>query len=176
MKAILWVMTVMLFAMALILYKASQPAPLPPTPSPIPSTIVLSSDLILQKVNDYRSSYGLSTLAKNDRLCALAKERVDYLSKDNYKAFNESKIGDHKGLVSQVFGDKYRAWVGENLVSNILSEQDAVNKWKISPAHNQLLQTARGEGFPVRLGCVATKSEPGQNLVVLLISSYEVNE
>lgn len=85
----------------------------------------LDSNVLWSLVQNWRSSQGLQPYIKDQRLCAIAEDRVS------------TSPHDHTGLY-QKYGN-YPYVIQENIVWSYPTEQASLNGWIGSPAHHATL-------------------------------------
>lgn len=134
-----------------------------PTKQPLP---VLNGGNIFSLVNQYRSSKGLPFLSVSDELCGMAEKRADLMMANNMEAFKKSSTGNHYQFDDVQYSGE---GVGENVAANLARDNDVVEKWKTSPAHNELMLWTEKEGTKITKGCVATRVSEVGSIVVLLV-------
>lgn len=134
-----------------------------PTKQPLP---VLNGGNIFSLVNQYRSSKGLPFLSVSDELCGMAEKRADLMMANNMEAFKKSSTGNHYQFDDVQYSGE---GVGENVAANLAKDSDVVEKWKTSPAHNELMLWTEKEGTKITKGCVATRVSEVGSIVVLLV-------
>ncbi len=149
---------------------------------------ILDNDHILLLINQYRIQNGLVKLEKSTELCKLAEERASYLMADRMSAYRSSQIGNHTGFKKAGVGYSGTG-VGENIGANLANgfkenpngdfsknrnivktNQDigAVNQWKQSPPHNELLLSKEKGETILTKACVASRVEDYGMLTVFL--------
>jgi len=106
-----------------------------------PTPIILSANILMEKVNAYRESMGLSTLKKSDRLCDIAKIRIVEVQ-ENWS---------HEGFYAERFCKE--CTIGENLAKEYISEQSTLSNWIKSPSHREQMVT------PYTHACVVTDKD-----------------
>jgi len=134
-----------------------------PTKQPLP---VLNGGNIFSLVNQYRSSKGLPFLSVSDELCGMAGKRADLMMANNMEAFKKSSTGNHYQFDDVQYSGE---GVGENVAANLAKDNDVVEKWKTSSAHNELMLWTEKEGTKITKGCVATRVSEVGSIVVLLV-------
>lgn len=90
----------------------------------------LSSDILLNKINAHREAIGLPAFQKDDKLCALAKERGPELYDE---IFVNGNI--HSGLYNR----NLPYWITENMKYGP-DEDDVFNWWMNSPIHRKAIE------------------------------------
>lgn len=134
-----------------------------PTKQPLP---ILNGGNIFSLVNQYRSSKGLPFLSVSDELCGMAEKRADLMMANNMEAFKKSSTGNHYQFDDVQYSGE---GVGENVAANLARDNDVVEKWKTSPAHNELMLWTEKEGTKITKGCVATRVSEVGSIVILLV-------
>lgn len=133
------------------------------TKQPLP---VLSGSNIFNIVNQYRSSKGLPFLSVSDELCSIAEKRADLMMANNMEAFKKSSTGNHYQFGNVQYSGE---GIGENVAANFAKDNDAVEQWKTSPGHNELMLLTEKDGAKITKGCVATRVSEVGSIVVLLV-------
>lgn len=142
---------------------SKKPTSSSPTKQPLP---VLNGGNIFSLVNQYRSSKGLPFLSVSNELCGMAEKRADLMMVNNMEAFKKSSTGNHYQFDDVQYSGE---GVGENVAANLARDNDVVEKWKTSPAHNELMLWTEKEGTKITKGCVATRVSEVGSIVVLLV-------
>lgn len=113
-----------------------------PTPKylPTPTPADLDADKLLNLINEYRSTNGLKPFIKDERLCAIAKDRVE----------NFPHLDNHEGLYKKYSSLPYV--ISENLVESP-TEGGALAGWISSPPHKKAMLS------PAKYTCVYCKGD-----------------
>lgn len=135
MKIIAWL--IVLTCLGIISYSLSlitQPKVVPlaitvsptaePTPTKEPS---INADKLLEVVNEWRVSENRQPFVKDERLCAIAQDRV----------LNDPPMDNHAGLYKKYSNLPYA--VGENL-GKTFPEEVMLSHWLFSPGHAAALR------------------------------------
>lgn len=110
-----------------------------PTAIPTPTSRVLETNLqisnspLLEKVNEYRRSKGLSDVKEDPYTCALAKKRVEEITSDfSHNGFEKRKADN---------SFNYPSWtnVTEN-IARLGSNSNPVEMWINSPTHRENME------------------------------------
>ncbi len=111
-----------------------------PSVSPSPTPYIFSEDKLWSLIQDWRQSQGLSPYIKDQRLCAIAKDRV----------FNGPVLDSHAGLYCKY--SSYPYVVQENL-ADYPNEKTMLVRWITSPfGHKETLEK------PYIYSCVQCKN------------------
>ncbi len=119
--------------LASVLTPTATPTPTKkPTPTPSPLLSFSIPDYILNQVNQYRKSKGLSSVTTNSETCAFAITRA--------KEVSSAETFNHDGFTSRVSSKTlpYPSYheVTENIAYNT-DYTDVVNTWIASPGHEE---------------------------------------
>jgi len=100
-----------------------------PTPTPLPTpVVVLSHDVLLKEVNNYRISRGLEPLFPSEKACQIADIRI----KEVVENFS------HDGFKAERFCNNCE--LGEVLARGYSNEAETVNGWLNSAVHKYILE------------------------------------
>lgn len=87
---------------------------------------VLEADELTRVVNEWRVSQGYSAYIEDERLCDIAKDRVDD-GEDN-----------HAGFIEKYYSYPYQ--LGENMMFRATDERKTLQAWLNSPPHRKALE------------------------------------
>lgn len=130
---------------------------------------VIDETRVLQLVNEYREQNGKQPFTLSNELCTLASVRADVFMRNEQEAVKTSKIGAHIGFGDDVAKYKYEGAIGENYYANGGSEENAIEWWKFSPPHNDLMLITEYQGSKMDKACVGSKVTSKGSIVVLLV-------
>lgn len=129
---------------------------------------VISNSQVLSLVNSYRSKNGLNQLTTSPTICNLAESRATSLFANNMQGVKDSKVGEHAGFDDAVA--QRSGYIGENIMSNVVSAQEAFNGWLSSPPHEAILRWDEWkDGDHITHACAANRVGVNGSVVVLLI-------
>ncbi len=117
---------------------AKQSVIIAPTITPISAPKEISSDKLLTLVNEWRVSEDRQPYVKDERLCNIAKDRVE----------NDSPMDNHEGFIRKYSSYPYA--IQENLVTET-SEAKMLTRWLNSVPHHETLNK------PYTHTCIACK-------------------
>ena len=83
-------------------------------------------------------------------------------------AFKSSETGGHKGL-TDVSSQYSGGGIGENLAANVGTDTSAIETWKASAPHRELMLWTEKNGTSITKGCIATRVSEVGSIVVLLV-------
>lgn len=97
------------------------------------TAVYASTDRHDTEINWYRRSKGLSDMRWSYQLQASSYKRAVQIV--------ESNTMSHDGFAESfdMYYGKNRKIIGENIAGGYYSERDAINAWKESPAHNDVM-------------------------------------
>jgi uncharacterized protein YkwD len=134
------------------------------TPSAGQSGSVLNAELLFQMVNSHRNSIGLSSFAKDPRVCEVVNSRAPELDNEIY---GSSYM--HAGFQAR----SLPYWATENMIS-MQTEEQALSWWLNSPVHRSAIE---GDYAYACLACsgkscamVFTNFEPKSQQVAVSVS------
>lgn len=131
---------------------------------------VINNAQVLSLVNSYRSQKGLNQLTTTPNICNLAENRASALFANNMKGVKDSTVGNHAGFDDAVAGQS--GYVGENLMSNVVSAQEAFNGWLSSPPHEELMRWDEWkDGDHITHACAANRVGVNGSVVVFLLGA-----
>jgi uncharacterized protein YkwD len=107
-----------------------QSTPQPATSAPTSSGSVLNADVLFNMVNAYRSSIGLASFQKDERICSVAASRGPELDNEIYVTHTM-----HAGFYAR----NLPYWATENMIS-MQTEQQALDWWLHSPVHRAAIE------------------------------------
>ncbi|MCA9370246.1 MAG: hypothetical protein H6774_02980 [Pseudomonadales bacterium] len=121
---------------------STNPSPLPTPPLAAPTSGGLDAEVLFAMTNAHRASIGKPAYQKDDKLCALARERAPELQEEIYGA---KYI--HQGFVER----NLPYWITENAISQ-QTEQAAFNWWMNSSLHRRGLESSMTYACPACSG------------------------
>jgi len=146
-----------------------------PTNTPSPTIVQqtyprLSADKEFEMINNYRMQNGLSPFQKSSQLCEIANKRAEFLKEHFNEAYNADKNIDNGHLGINEFRGMYSGKaMGENIGLNARSDNQNIEGWKSSPAHNANLLAKGWNGVAVDKACISIKEWQKGNIIVILV-------
>src|SRR5438046_9539639 len=107
---------------------------------------------LVARINSFRASRGLPTLAVSDTLSAAAKWMSFDMGARNYFAHTSL---DGRSPTQRMFDAGYPAfgtWPGEDLAARYTTTADVLNRWVNTPAHYAVLVNPHYQALAVGLG------------------------
>jgi len=129
----------------------------PPAPANTARAASSEEEALLQLINEYRQANGLTTLAMSPTLYNAASWMSNDMASNDYFSHIDS-LGRDPFQRMAAFGYNHNTWRGENLASGATSPQQALELWKASPSHNEVLLNPnfRVAGLAVAYSSTAT--------------------
>lgn len=109
-----------------------------PTPRPKPKVTFKEGNSILENINIYRSSRGLSQLARHDGLCSYAQSRASQVQ--SYWSHGQFNADITNGTLKGACPDCIR--YGENLGKGLANSSVAVQGWIGSSGHRANIESS----------------------------------
>jgi hypothetical protein len=110
---------------------------------------------LVARINTFRSSRGLSTLAVSDTLAAAAKWMSIDMGSRNYFAHTSLDGRSPTQRMADAGYPAFGTWTGEDLAAGYTSSAEVMNGWLNSPAHYAVLVNPRYQAIGVGRGYAA---------------------